>query len=272
MCLRALLGRNSDGLRVDDFASGNGLTDHFSIAAAYNEVACTPVSAEPILSIATCVRMKQVLPRCEKMLKESCVDIFDAISCRATSLFCDSEFAQSVMASGKKPNDISQDCDSTLQYTICYPMAKYMAAYLGRPEIRVQLGVDPSIADPFPPNSVAVDSAFSVNLDEYRPTQHYVTALLERSVRALIYVGKNDWICNHVENEAWTRALEWTGHAEFSNEPLRTWNVSGVQAGMTRSTQELTFATIEGAGHTVPYDKPKESLEMVNRRLRGEPL
>lgn len=61
MCLRALLGRNSDGLRVDDFASGNGLTDHFSIAAAYNEVACTPVSAEPILSIATCVRMKQVV-------------------------------------------------------------------------------------------------------------------------------------------------------------------------------------------------------------------
>ncbi|KJA20867.1 hypothetical protein HYPSUDRAFT_68192 [Hypholoma sublateritium FD-334 SS-4] len=251
---------------------GNGLTDFFSMTAAYYEVACTPVSVEPILSIATCVRMKQVLPRCEKMLKESCVDIFDAISCRSASLFCDSELAQPVMASGKNPYDISRDCDGTLQDTICYPMTKRIAAYLDRPEIRAQLGVDPSIKDPFPPYSVAVNSAFTANLDEYRPTQHYVAALLERGVRALIYVGKNDWICNHVGNEAWTRALEWTGHAEFSGEPLRAWNVSGVQAGMTRSAQGLTFATIEGAGHMVPYDKPKESLEMVNRWLRGEPL
>lgn len=67
----------------------------------------------------------------------------------------------------------------------------------------------------------------------------------------LIYVGKNDWICNHVGNEVWTRALEWTGHAEFAGEPLRAWNVSGAQAGMTRSAQGLTFATIEGAGHMV---------------------
>lgn len=50
-----------DGLRVDGFASGNGLTDFFSMTAAYYEVACTPVSVEPILSIGTCVRMKQVV-------------------------------------------------------------------------------------------------------------------------------------------------------------------------------------------------------------------
>jgi len=32
----------------------------------------------------------------------------------------------------------------------------------------------------------------------------------------------------------------------------------------------LTFATIEGAGHMVPYDKPKESLELVQRWLTGK--
>lgn len=88
-------------------------------------------------------------------------------------------------------------------------------------------------------------------MDEYRLTYHYVAALLERGVRALIYVGKNDWICNHVGNEAWTRALEWTGHAEFAGAPLHPWNVSGAQAGMARSARGLTFATIEGAGHMV---------------------
>ena len=88
-------------------------------------------------------------------------------------------------------------------------------------------------------------------MDEFRPTQNYVAALLERGVRGLIYVGKNDWICNHVGNAAWAHALEWSGHAEFAGEPLRAWNVSGTQAGMTRSAQGLAFATIEGAGHMV---------------------
>lgn len=98
-----------------------------------------------------------------------------------------------------------------------------------------------------------MNQAFVASQDEYRLSYHYVSALLERGVRVLIYVGKNDWICNHVGNEAWTRALEWSGHEAFAGEPLRAWNVSEKQAGMTRSAQGLTFATVEGAGHMVPY-------------------
>jgi len=88
-------------------------------------------------------------------------------------------------------------------------------------------------------------------LDEYHPTQHYVAALLERKVKVLIYVGKYDWICNHVGNEAWTLNLEWSGHDEFSAQALREWKVDGKTAGSTRSAQGLTFATINGAGHMV---------------------
>ena len=136
--------------------------------------------------------------------------------------------------------------------------------------MRAQLGVDPAVTANFSSCNYEVLAAFQATIDGFRPTYHYVAALLERGVRALIYVGKNDWICNHVGNEAWTRALEWSGHAEFAGAPLRPWHVSGAQAGIARSAGGLTFATIEGAGHMVPYDKPKESLEMVKRWLAGE--
>ena len=91
-------------------------------------------------------------------------------------------------------------------------------------------------------------------MDEYHPTQHYVAALLERGIKVLIYVGKYDWICNHVGNEAWTLALEWSGHDEFSRQALREWKIDGKVVGETRSARGLTFATIHGAGHMVRFN------------------
>lgn len=88
-------------------------------------------------------------------------------------------------------------------------------------------------------------------MDRYRPTYLYISALLERGVKALIYVGANDWICNHVGNEQWTLALEWSGQQNFSSQPLRDWYVDGKRAGRTRGSGGLTFATIDGAGHMV---------------------
>lgn len=101
--------------------------------------------------------------------------------------------------------------------------------------------------------------AFLQNLDEYRPTYNYVAALLERGVKALIYVGTYDWICNFVGNEQWTLALEWGGKEDFGKQGLREWIVNGKKAGMTRSAKGLTFATIEGAGHMASFSR----LEMV---------
>jgi carboxypeptidase C (cathepsin A) len=46
-------------------------------------------------------------------------------------------------------------------------------------------------------------------MDEYHPTQFYVASLLDRGIKALIYVGTYDWICNWVGSERWTLALEW---------------------------------------------------------------
>ena len=113
------------------------------------------------------------------------------------------------------------------------------------------LGVDPSVTTNFSSCSDNVLGAFSAALDGSHQTYLYVGALLERNIRVLIYVGKNDWTCNWLGNEHWTLALEWNEGDGFRAEPLRDWKVAGKVAGSTRTKGGLTFATIEGAGHMV---------------------
>jgi len=173
----------------------------------------------------------------------------------------------------RNPYDITKECEGGISIAKCYPLTKYVVAltvhrsilnyrgpiryllaYLDLPEVRRLLGVDDAITGNFSVCTNKVDGDFAINLDEYRPTQLYVAALLERKIKILIYAGTNDWICNHVGNEAWTLDLEWSGHDEFSTQALREWKVDGKTAGSTRSAQGLTFATINDAGHAVRSD------------------
>jgi cathepsin A (carboxypeptidase C) len=138
--------------------------------------------------------------------------------------------------------------------------------------------------------STTVGDRFDSNMDGAHPTHLYVAALLERNIKTLIFVGVADFLCNWVGNERWTLALDWTGKDAFSSTKLREWYVSDKVAGMTRSAGGLTYATIFNAGHMVcgsflvldailwfvtskvPYDRPRESLEMVQRWLAGQNL
>ncbi|KAF4584580.1 hypothetical protein EYR38_001809 [Pleurotus pulmonarius] len=226
----------------------------------------------PINDISTCVAMKQMVPRCTKWFQSACIDHFDAIDCNAADMLCTAAFEMPFFASGKNPYDISKDCEGKIEETLCYPITQHINHYLDQPEIRDVLGVDPSVTANFSSCSRSVTTAFGQTLDELHPTVDYVAALLERNVRVLIYVGSYDWVCNWVGSERWTLAMEWSGMEEFNKQPLRDWVVDGKSAGKTRSAKGLTFATVEAAGHMVPYDKPKESLEMVQRWLAGKPL
>ncbi|TFK38771.1 serine carboxypeptidase [Crucibulum laeve] len=251
---------------------GNGITDFYTMTASYFDMACTPASVAPILDIASCVRMKQAVGRCQKWMKSNCVDQFDSMNCNAAVGFCENEIIVPFFQSGMNPYDISKECEGDIGDTLCYPVTKHISAFLDRPKIRVQLGVDPSVKGNFSSCNSDVGAAFVANMDEFKPTYHYIAALLERNVDVLIYVGNQDWICNWVGNEAWTLELEWSGQEEFGSQDLREWTVDGKRAGLTRSAGGLTFATVEGAGHMVPYDKPKESLALVNRWLNGTAL
>ncbi|KIY70685.1 serine carboxypeptidase [Cylindrobasidium torrendii FP15055 ss-10] len=252
---------------------GNGITDPFTLILSYYDMVCTAASVPPVFDIETCVYMKKTLPRCQKWLKAACEDQFDTINCAAAASFCQSVFSESFFElTDLNPYDISKPCDGPISETLCYPQTKYIANYLSDPKTRALLGVDPAVPANFTSCSASVSSEFSITQDSLHPSKDYVGALLERGIRVLIYVGTYDWICNWVGNNRWTLELDWTYKAEYNDAELRDWTVDGKKAGITRSTNGLTFATIDAAGHMVPFDKPKESLELVSRWLAGKEL
>ncbi|KAG6844880.1 hypothetical protein H0H87_002825, partial [Tephrocybe sp. NHM501043] len=228
---------------------GNGWTDGLSMVLSYYDMMCTGASVLPILDIASCVYLKQLLPRCDQWIKKSCTDTYDHINCRAAFDFCEGELANSFYTTGKNPYDISKNCEGEPD-ELCYPVTGHISKFLNSTSTRSLLGVDPSVPTPYSMCSSPVSQAFALTDDQKTPgTPFHIEALLERKVRVLIYVGTYDWICNWVGNERWTRALEWSGHGEFTEQDLRVWKRHGKRAGLTRSAKGLTFATVEGAGH-----------------------
>ncbi|KIM42879.1 hypothetical protein M413DRAFT_408948 [Hebeloma cylindrosporum] len=262
---------------------GNGVTDISTLHEGRYEVECGTVSLPvPFQSISVCVRMKTALPRCKRAMRESCIDQFDAMNCRAAVKFCDSELSSGMRATGRNPYDISKPCDGNH----CYRENDAIISYLNQPEIRELLGIETT--HNFTLFSDTVKRGFNTHVDKWAVhTQDYVANLLDRGVRVLIYAGTYDWQSNWVANKRWVEKLEWSGHSAYAAGEWRNWSVGGKKVGEVKQTSLLTFATIRGAGHLiiycadaflslsrfyVPHDKPAEALAMVSRWLAQEKL
>ncbi|GJJ11588.1 hypothetical protein Clacol_005823 [Clathrus columnatus] len=251
---------------------GNGMTDTARMATSYYDIQCTSASVPAFQDIADCVRMKRAIPRCEALIQASCVDIYDEMNCRAAFAFCGAEFEAPFQKTGRNTYDVSKDCEGDRQETLCYPITKTISNYLNRPEVRTELGVDPIVGN-HSSCSTKVQSAFVTTNDLFAEhAEFYVAELLERNIKVLIYVGTYDMICNWIGNERFTLNLEWTGREQFASQKLRNWIIDGHPAGKTRGYGGLTFATVEGAGHMVPYDKPAEALTLISRWVDDEEL
>ncbi|KAF5390406.1 hypothetical protein D9757_005276 [Collybiopsis confluens] len=233
-------------LNLQSVIIGNGNTGISTLYPGRYEIECGTAALEtPFQFISTCVRMKTALPRCQQRMKDSCLDQFDMINCRAAVSFCDSELSTGMWASGRNVYDISKMC---LGDDLCYEENTAIREYLNQPKIRALLGVE--TPRNFTPCSDEVGLDFSMHMDKYNtPTHFHVAGLLDRGVRVLIYAGTFDWQCNWVSNRMWVDALEWSGADEYSKAEWRQWNVEERTVGEVKSTPLLTFATVKGAGH-----------------------
>ncbi|KAF7345693.1 Carboxypeptidase [Mycena venus] len=277
-------------INISSVMLGNGMTDMPSMMPAWYEIQCSSASVAPVQDIryvlvsykqtlqqisivdlvccSTCVEMKARLSRCTKWMRGACQDQFDLISCGAATAFCWESMMDPYLATGLNLYDMTKKCGGG---GLCYDEIDEITEYLKRKDVQTLLGVDPQVSQ-YDVCSSTIERDFTQTLDVVKGATDYVSALLERGVRVLVYVGTYDFGCNWIGNEAWTLTLEWSGHAEFVAQPLREWTVGGERAGQTRGAKGLTFATVDAAGHMAPYDKPKESLEMVNRWIAGQPL
>ncbi|EIW74525.1 serine carboxypeptidase [Coniophora puteana RWD-64-598 SS2] len=270
---KRLVETGMERINLQSIIIGNGYTDWVSMSSAYVDMVCTNSSVPPVASISSCVAAKKAVPRCLKWAQEACIDTFDAINCAAAQSFCNTRLW--APATGLNLYDITKPCDGSIEETMCYPITTQISAYLDRPATRALLGVDPFFGSKnFTRCSDPVGDAFVASGDMLQAgaTTEYVAQLLERGVRVLEFAGTLDWMCNWLGNERWTRGMGWSGKEAFGRAEMRVWGVDGETAGEVRSARGLTFATVYGAGHMVPYDKPKEALALFQRWLANEEL
>lgn len=89
-----------------------------------------------------------------------------------------------------------------------------------------------------------------------------------RGYRSLVYSGDHDMVIPFIGTQAWIRSLNFSVVDEW-----RPWYVDTQVAGYTRSySNNLTFATVKGGGHTAPEYMPKQCLAMFARWVSGDPL
>ncbi|ODO01955.1 cathepsin A (carboxypeptidase C) [Cryptococcus wingfieldii CBS 7118] len=261
-------------INLESVLIGNGVTDWFTTTESYYPFQCTLHGdlTEPVQSIGACVAMAEAVPKCHKLAKRGCIESHDYTTCAMAVNYCDEVLGETFLSAGVNPYDVSMPCTGEeLSDSLCYPVTKRIGDYLNLPDVRRVLGVEEKKGK-WESCDGPVFTAFNTNLDNTGQTWLYVSALLERGVRVLNYVGMLDFICNHIANELWMERLEWTGKEGYNAADFGDWTVEGKKAGEFKTYGNLTMLKIRGAGHMVPYDKPVEALTMVNDWLSAAAL
>ncbi|KAK0551074.1 hypothetical protein OC845_002323, partial [Tilletia horrida] len=262
-------------INLKSVAIGNGLTAMAKQIGGYYDFTCTRKGGqkEPVLPISTCKRMEVWNKKCLKLLPKFCVDDFAFDDCQLMQSACSEELMGPYMLTGRNPYNIEDGCKAGLGENLCYEVMADIKAYLDRPDVRKLIGAAPveQIGN-FSSCNHEVGMGFGLAGDGLVDNTGYVSGLLERGIKILIYIGTLDWICNWVGNKKWLFEMEWSGKEKFLAAKNYQWVVDGKEAGETQSAAGLTWATVLGAGHMVPYDKPVESKNMLYRWLNGEAL
>ncbi|XP_019169097.1 PREDICTED: serine carboxypeptidase-like 7 isoform X2 [Ipomoea nil] len=96
----------------------------------------------------------------------------------------------------------------------------------------------------------------------------YHVNLSAKGYRSLVYSGDHDAEVPYLATKAWIESLNYS-----TVEYWRPWIVDGGVGGYTTSySNNMTFATVKGSGHIVPFFTPSESSAMFKRWISGEKL
>ncbi|KAF4678097.1 hypothetical protein FOL47_005376 [Perkinsus chesapeaki] len=145
-----------------------------------------------------------------------------------------------------------------------YNLSRY-TSFLNTPEIMKALGALK--------NWTTINVGVTLDLyfdDAYRIYNPEVERVLDSGIKVLIYAGDQDYICNWLVGDAWTKRLQWRGANDFAREDLQPYTIHNDAIGEIRRKNNLAFIRVYNAGHMVPHDQPRASLLMIENFLSGD--
>lgn len=249
--------KENEGIHINlkGMAIGNGLTDPAIQYAAYTDYALEM----KIIKKSDYNKINKILPVCEMAIK--LCGTTGTVSCLASYLVCNTIFSSIMSIAGNINHyDIRKQCEGSL----CYDFSN-MEKFLNTRPVRNALGVgDINFVSCSPAVYQAMLTDWMRNMEVGIPT------LLEGGVKVLIYAGEYDLICNWLGNSRWVHSMEWSGQSNYASALRLPFAVEGAEAGQMQSYGPLTFMKVHDAGHMVPMDQPKASLEMLKRWMDGK--
>lgn len=249
--------KDKQGLHINlkGFAIGNGLTNPEIQYKAYTDYALDM----KLIQQSDYNRMAKTVSDCEQAIKLCGAD--GGSSCLAAYMVCNHIFNHIVdLSGGKNYYDIRKKCEGDL----CYDFST-MEDFLKLKSVREALGVGD--IDFVSCSSTVYEAMIR---DWMRNLEVGIPAMLEDGIKLLVYAGEYDLICNWLGNSRWVHAMEWSGQKQFAAAATTSFSVDGAEAGLQKGYGPLAFVKVHDAGHMVPMDQPKASLEMLRRWMQGK--
>ena len=257
-----ILSHKHRNINLKSILIGNGLTDGLTQYAYYRPMACGEGGYDAVLDESQCRSMDAALPRCQSLI-ESCYKSGSVWSCVPASIYCNNVMIGPYQRTGRNVYDIRGPCPDG---NLCYAELDHISSFLNQAHVRDALGAE---VDSYDSCNMDINRNFLFAGDWFQPYHRLVPGILDQ-IPVLIYAGDADYICNWLGNRGWTDALEWPGHKGFAEAEIKDLVVDEAKYGKVKSSGNFTFIQIFQAGHMVPYDQPKPSLDFYNRWLAGE--
>lgn len=104
----------------------------------------------------------------------------------------------------------------------------------------------------------------------------YISELLDDAgINVLVYNGDRDMSCCVQGSETLLNEMVWSGQSSWLD-PYVTqrglWLVDGKVAGYAKSHRGLEFVVVYNSGHLVPYNVPRQALDLITRFLGSQPF
>mmetsp|Transcript_13768 Transcript_13768/g.15341 ORF Transcript_13768/g.15341 Transcript_13768/m.15341 type:complete len:570 (+) Transcript_13768:63-1772(+) len=249
-------------LALAGLAIGNGLTAPEEQYKWYPEMVWNNSHGIKVVDESVYDAMKEAVPACTALIDkcESGDSTIDNFACQAAFVTCNIALTSPYQATGLNPYDIRKKCEVP---PLCYDFS-HVKDWLNLESTKKALNVDENHSHSWEACNFGINGKFHV--DWMKDFSHYVGDLLDAGFPTLVYAGDVDFICNYLGNEAWTKAFDWTGKADFNKADVHNWEDG---AGLARTSSGLTFLQVVDAGHMVPSDQPEISLTMLKTFLNG---
>lgn len=250
-------------VKLAGIAIGNGMTDPLVQFKYYPDMV-SDTKYGHFLNASTISDMRSNFSICEAVIQE-CYSTLNATICRAAHNYCSQAMLRPYQVTGKNVYDVRKECDHS--NPLCYSELNDIEAWLNKPEVQQELGVDLAFND----CNFNVTMKFLNSGDWMFPYVEDIPPLLEAGLPILIYAGDADFVCNWMGNKAWMVQLPWSGHAGFKDAADKQWLSKTTQkpVGEYRSYKNFAFVRVFEAGHMVPFDQPENSLEMMTHFINS---